>query len=192
MKTRLRSIIERTVAYGLILCAIIALLYFLGSVNRSQKDNLLQKQQELEELNQKLVDARKNIVERQEKVADIKAELAERRLHVNQIFEGLIGRADEYTAFIEEVKHRAIAYNITISDTTYEPPASTSESGNYLEFRFNMRITGNYNDVKQFLWEMENRLQRLVKVSQLEILSPLADEQGNMSIRLRLSTFFVP
>ncbi|HQB83972.1 MAG TPA: type 4a pilus biogenesis protein PilO, partial [Candidatus Rifleibacterium sp.] len=62
----------------------------------------------------------------------------------------------------------------------------------YLEFKFDMRIHGSYNRLKQFLWESENALGRLVKISQLEILPPLNDKDGNMTMKLTLSTFFLP
>lgn len=193
MKTRLRSIIERVVTYGLIAVAIGGLIYFLGSVNRSQRESITSKNQELVALNKKLEDSQADFSKRRQQVADITKQLREKRQEVKDKFEKLLESASNYTLFIEQVQRKARALDIHIQDSTYKPPAPVAGAGsNYLEFKFDLRVHGAYNRLKQFLWETENSLGRLVKISQIELIPPLSDSQGNMSMKLTLSTFFLP
>lgn|GEM_PF-859392 len=193
MKTRLRSIIERVVTYGLIAVAIGGLVYFLGSVNRQQRQSIANKNQELVELNKKLEESQAEFAKRRQQVADITTQLRDKRQEVKDKFEKLLESAANYTMFIEQVQRKARALDIHIQDSTYKPPAPVAGAGSsYLEFKFDLRIHGAYNRLKQFLWEIENSLGRLVKISQIEIIPPLSDPQGNMSMKLTLSTFFLP
>ncbi|PKL50965.1 MAG: hypothetical protein CVV42_01300 [Candidatus Riflebacteria bacterium HGW-Riflebacteria-2] len=193
MKTRLRSIIERVVTYGLIAIAIGGLVYFLGSVNRQQRESIANKNQELVNLNKKLEDSQAEFAKRRQQVADITSQLRDKRQEVKDKFEKLLESAANYTMFIEQVQRKARALDIHIQDSTYKPPAPVAGAGSsYLEFKFDLRIHGVYNKLKQFLWEIENSLGRLVKISQIEIIPPLSDPQGNMSMKLTLSTFFLP
>ncbi len=193
MKTRLRSIIERVVAYGLIAVAIVVLIYFLGSVNSAQRQLIKEKQFEVVKLNQKLEDSQKEFAQRREQVASITEQLRVKRQEVKEKFEKLLESSSNYTIFIEQVQRKAKALDIHIQDSTYKSPSPVAGAGsNYLEFKFDLRIHGSYNKIKQFLWEIENSLGRLVKVAQIEILPPLSDSQGNMAVKLTLSTFFLP
>jgi Tfp pilus assembly protein PilO len=193
LKTRLRSIIERAVTYGLIAIAIGTLVYFLGSVNKKQKKEISAKKDELISMNKKLDEAKKSFNLRRKKVANITKQLRERKKEVKEKFEKLLEKASNYTRFIEQVQRKAKALDIHIQDSQYTPPSSTAGAGSaYLEFKFNLRISGSYAKAKQFLWEMENALGRLVKISSMEIIPPLSDPEGNMSLKLTLSTFFLP
>jgi Tfp pilus assembly protein PilO len=193
LKTRLRSIIERVVTYGLIAVAVGILLYFLGSVNRQQRESIAAKQQQLLELNRKLEDSQKEFDTRREQVANITEQLREKRQEVKEKFEKLLESSSNYTIFIEQVQRKARALEIHIQDSTYKSPAPIAGAGSsYLEFKFDLRIRGSYNRIKQFLWEIENSLGRIVKISQIEIIPPLSDAQGNMTMKLTLSTFFLP
>jgi Tfp pilus assembly protein PilO len=193
VKTRLRSIIERVVTYGLIAVAIGGLVYFLGSVNRQQRQSIASKNQELVDLNKKLEESQADFAKRRQQVADITSQLRDKRQEVKDKFEKLLESSANYTMFIEQVQRKARALDIHIQDSTYKPPAPVAGAGSsYLEFKFDLRIHGSYNRLKQFLWEIENSLGRLVKISQIEIIPPLSDPQGNMSMKLTLSTFFLP
>lgn len=193
MKTRLRSIIERVVTYGLIAVAVGVLLYFLGSVNTQQKSNIANKEKELFDLKQRLEDSQTEFSKRREQVAQITEQLRIKRQEVKEKFEKLLESSSNYTIFIEQVQRKARALEIHIQDSTYKSPAPVAGAGsNYLEFKFDLRIQGSYNKIKQFLWEIENSLGRLVKISQIEILPPLSDAQGNMAMKLTLATFFLP
>jgi Tfp pilus assembly protein PilO len=117
--------------------------------------------------------------------------LRERKQEVKEKFEKLLESAGNYTLFIEQVQRKAKSLGIHIQDSQYQPPAPAAGAGaSYLEFKFDLRIRGQYNKIKQFIWEMENSLGRLVKISQIEITPPLSDEAGNMSLKLTLATFF--
>lgn len=193
MKTRLRSIVERIVTYGLIAAAIGVLLYFLGSVNRQQRQTIATKQLELVELNRKFEESQTEFARRSEQVAQITEQLREKRQEVKEKFEKLLENSSNYTIFIEQVQRKARALEIHIQDSTYKSPAPIAGAGSsYLEFKFDIRINGSYNKIKQFLWEIENSLGRLVKISQIEIVPPMSDSQGNMAMKLTLSTFFLP
>lgn len=193
MKTRLRSVIERVVTYGFIAIALGLLVYFVGSVNRSAKQDISNKKLELEQVNQKLEQAKTDLARRREQITQITRELADKRQEVKEKFENLLEKESNYTTFIEQIQRKASALNIHIQGSTYQQPSQTSTgSGNYKEFKFELSISGNYNNVKQFLWETENSLQRLVKISHIEILPPLTDAEGNMNMKLTLTTFFVP
>jgi len=173
--------------------AIGGLVYFLGSVNRQQRQSIASKSQELVDLNKKLEDSQADFAKRRQQVADITSQLRDKRQEVKDKFEKLLESAANYTMFIEQVQRKARALDIHIQDSTYKPPAPVAGAGSsYLEFKFDLRVHGTYNRLKQFLWEIENSLGRLVKISQIEIIPPLSDPQGNMSMKLTLSTFFLP
>lgn len=179
--------------YGLIAVAMVVLIYFLGSVNSQQRKIIKEKQLEVINLNQKLEDSQKEFARRREQIASITEQLRIKRQEVKEKFEKLLENSSNYTIFIEQVQRKAKALDIHIQDSTYKSPAPIAGAGsNYLEFKFDLRIHGSYNKIKQFLWEIENSLGRLVKVSQIEILPPLSDSQGNMALKLTLSTFFLP
>jgi Tfp pilus assembly protein PilO len=128
---------------------------------------------------------------RRKQIEDITAQLRERKQEVKDKFEKLLESSGNYTVFIEQVQRKAKALDIHIQDSQYQPPAPAAGAGSaYLEFKFALRVRGSYNKVKQFLWEMENSLGRLVKISQIDIIPPLSDEAGNMSLKLTLATFF--
>jgi Tfp pilus assembly protein PilO len=193
VKTRLRSVLERVFTYGLIAIAIGGLVFFLGSVNSKQKEAIRGKKNELIEMQKRLEDSQREFASRRQKVKEISTQLRDRKKEVQDKFERLLEKASNYTLFIEQVQRKAKSLEIHIQDSKYLPPAPTAGAGaRYLEFQFNLAITGSYNKVKQFLWEMENALGRLVKISQMELMPPLSDERGNMSMKLTLSTFFLP
>lgn len=179
--------------YGLIAVAIGVLLYFLGSVNTKQREAISVKQQELLDLNRRLEDSQTEFSKRRDQVSQITEQLREKRQEVKEKFEKLLESSSNYTIFIEQVQRKARALEIHIQDSTYKSPSPIAGAGSsYLEFKFDLRIHGSYNKIKQFLWEIENSLGRLVKISQIEIIPPLSDSQGNMAMNLTLSTFFLP
>ena len=193
MKTRLRSTLERVVTYGLIVAAVAFLFYFLASINRSQRELISSKETEIANLSRKVEDSQKEFALRRQQIEDITVQLRDKRKEVKENFERLLEASANYTIFIEQVQRKAKALDVHIQDSTYKSPAPVSGAGgNYVEFKFDMRIHGPYNKLKQFLWESENALGRLVKISHLEIVPPLNDQQGNMAMKLTLSTFFVP
>ncbi len=193
MKTRLRSTLERVVTYGLIVAAVAFLFYFLASINRSQRELISSKETEIANLSRKVEDSQKEFALRRQQIEDITVQLRDKRKEVKENFERLLEASANYTIFIEQVQRKGKALDVHIQDSTYKSPAPVSGTGgNYVEFKFDMRIHGPYNKLKQFLWESENALGRLVKISHLEIVPPLNDQQGNMAMKLTLSTFFVP
>ncbi|GAB1353025.1 hypothetical protein MASR1M12_17580 [Erysipelotrichia bacterium] len=193
MKTRLRSNLERVVTYGLMAAAIVFLIYFLSSVNTSQRQLIAAKNTEIASLVTRIEDSQREFNTRRQQIEEITVQLRDKRQEVKEKFERLLESSSNYTIFIEQVQRKAKALDILIMDSTYNSPSPVSGAGSsYLEFKFDMRIRGSYNRLKQFLWESENALGRLVKISQLEIIPPLNDKDGNMTMKLTLSTFFLP
>ncbi len=193
MKTRLRSNLERVVTYGLMAAAIVFLIYFLSSVNTSQRQLIAAKNTEIAGLVARIEDSQREFNTRRQQIEEITVQLRDKRQEVKEKFERLLESSSNYTIFIEQVQRKAKALDILIMDSTYNSPSPVSGAGSsYLEFKFDMRIHGSYNRLKQFLWESENALGRLVKISQLEIIPPLNDKDGNMTMKLTLSTFFLP
>lgn len=190
MKTKLQSIIERVVTYGVIVVCILVMVYYFGSVSKRQKEAAIAKNAELASLNNQIVEANKNYEEREAKVEKINAEVNEKEAEVIEKFEKLLDKSDNYTLFIEQVQRKAKALDILIQNSTYDSPTLSSASSNYLEFKFNATVTGQYNKMKRFLWEIENAMGRLVKISNLEINPPISDKYGNISMKISLSTFF--
>jgi hypothetical protein len=191
VKTRLRSIIERALTYGLIALAVGALVYFLSAVNTKQKQEIIDKTVELAEMKQKLEKAQSGFAAEKIKVEDITKDLRTKQQKVREQFDNVLESASNYTRFIEQIQRKAKALNIHIQDSQYQPPAPAGGVGStYLEFKFDLRVRGSYNKIKQFLWELENSLGRLVKIAQIEIIPPLSDDSGNMSLKLTLVTFF--
>ena len=188
MKTKLQSIIERVVTYGVIVICILVMVYYFGSVSKRQKEVAVAKKAELASLKKQIVEAQEKLVERKEKVKKINAEVDEKEAEVREKFEKLLDKSDNYTIFIEQVQRKAKALDIMIQNST--SPTQSSASSKYLEFKFNATVTGQYNKMKRFLWEIENAMGRLVKISNLEINPPISDKYGNISMKLSLSTFF--
>ena len=190
MKTKLQSIIERVVTYGVIIVCILVMVYYFGSISKRQKAEALSKNSELAMLKKKIAEADDDIVKRREQKENIDRQIDMKRDEVNERFEKLLEKSDNYTIFIEQVQRKAKALDILIQNSTYDSPTQSSETSKYLEFKFNATVTGQYNKMKRFLWEVENAMGRLVKISNLEINAPVSDKQGNISMKLTLSTFF--
>ena len=179
--------------YGLMAAAIVFLIYFLSSVNTSQRQLIAAKNTEIASLVTRIEDSQREFNTRRQQIEEITVQLRDKRQEVKEKFERLLESSSNYTIFIEQVQRKAKALDILIMDSTYNSPSPVSGAGSsYLEFKFDMRIHGSYNRLKQFLWESENALGRLVKISQLEIIPPLNDKDGNMTMKLTLSTFFLP
>lgn len=191
MKTKLQSTIERVVTYGLIVASILVMIFFFGSANKKQKDEATKKKAELVEYDKKIEHYKHELEDRIEQVEAIKHQLDEKTNEVNDKFEKLLENRDSYTLFIEQVQRKAKALDILIQNSTYDAPTHSNAS-KYLEFKFSATVTGQYNKMKKFLWEVENAMGRLVKIGNLEIVPPITDKQGNISMKLTLSTFFLP
>lgn len=190
MKTKIQSILERVVTYGVIIICILVMVYYFGSVSTRQKNQAIAKNAELADLKKKIAEAKEDMVTRQEQLENINRQIDIKRDEVNERFEKLLEKSDNYTIFIEQVQRKAKALDILIQNSTYDSPTQSAETSKYLEFKFNATVTGQYNKMKRFLWEVENAMGRLVKISNLEINAPVSDKQGNISMKLTLSTFF--
>lgn len=191
MKSKLQSTLERVITYGLIIVCILVLIYFFGSANKRQRDEATRKASELASLDKQISQADIEYEKRVKQVGEITAQLNQKTQEVNEKFEKLLEKYDNYTFFIEQVQRKSKALDITIQNSTYETPTRSSGS-KYLEFKFSATITGQYGKAKQFLWEVENAMGRLVKIGDLEIVPPIMDKLGNITFKLTLSTFFLP
>ncbi len=191
MKTKLQSTIERVVTYGLIVAGILVMIYFFGSANKRQKDEVVKKNAEIASLDSQIAKAKDDLEVRIDQVKSIEEQLKEKTKEVNDKFEKLLENRDSYTLFIEQVQRKAKALDILIQNSTYDAP-TLSNTSKYLEFKFGATVSGQYNKMKKFLWEVENAMGRLVKIGNLEIVPPITDKQGNISMKLTLSTFFLP
>lgn len=193
MKTRLRSILERIITYGLVAFAIGGLVYFFGSVNEAHKNIISKKENELKDLDLKAMVHQKDYENREKLIAKITEQLRIKRQEVKEKFEKLLESSLDYTLFIEQIQRKARALEVQIQSSDYTKPFPIAGAGgNYLEFEIAIKIYGIYNKVKQFLWEIENSLGRMVKISSLEIVPPISTADGYMSMKLTLSTFFLP
>ncbi len=191
MKTKLQSTIERVITYGLIVAGILVMIYFFGSSNKRQKDEVVRKNAEIASLDSQIAKAKDDLEVRIDQVKTIEEQLKEKTKEVNDKFEKLLENRDSYTLFIEQVQRKAKALDILIQNSTYDAP-QLSNTSKYLEFKFGATVSGQYNKMKKFLWEVENAMGRLVKIGNLEIVPPITDKQGNISMKLTLSTFFLP
>ena len=54
-----------------------------------------------------------------------------------------------------------------------------------------MGVTGPYEKMKHFLWELENSMGRLTKISNLVVKPPICDKDGNMNLTLTVKTYFI-
>ena len=191
MKTKLQSTIERVITYGLIVAGILVMIYFFGSANKRQKEEVVRKNAEIASLDSQIAKAKDDLEVRIDQVKTIEEQLKEKTKEVNDKFEKLLENRDSYTLFIEQVQRKAKALDILIQNSTYDAP-QLSNTSKYLEFKFGATVSGQYNKMKKFLWEVENAMGRLVKIGNLEIVPPITDKQGNISMKLTLSTFFLP
>ena len=76
MKTKLQSIIERVVAYGIILVCIIVLIYYFGNVNKRQSEMGKAKNAELAGIRTQIAQANEELEERKSRVQTINNKLA--------------------------------------------------------------------------------------------------------------------
>ena len=193
MKTRFRSIMERVLSYGLIVLAIGGLIYFQTHVNRFQKDSIADKKKELATLEDQIIQANDQLKKRKDQVAKIQAQVPAKTKDLKEKFETLLEKSKNYTEFIKEVQREANDLDIKILNSKYDPPSPVKGAGiAYLEFRFNLSVTGPYDKMKHFLWKMENALGRIVRITKMDIRPPICDKDGNMSIILTLATYFLP
>ncbi|MBP5467654.1 MAG: type 4a pilus biogenesis protein PilO [Candidatus Riflebacteria bacterium] len=187
MKTKLQSTIERVITYAVILITVLVMIYYFGTYNKRKKEESIRKNKELATLNQQYNEAEKMLETRKAAVQKINNERKEKEKEIEESFDNKLRRADSYTKFIEQVQRKAKALDIIIQNSTYDLPA---KSETYLECKFSATVSGQYNKVKRFLWEVENAMGWFVKVSNVEIVPPISDKQGNMTLKLTLSTFF--
>ena len=68
MKTRLRSNLERVVTYGLMAAAIVFLIYFLSSVNTSQRQLIAAKNTEIASLVTRIEDSQREFNTRRQQI----------------------------------------------------------------------------------------------------------------------------
>jgi len=191
MKTRLRSILERAVSYGLVVIAFFGFLYFQEYVGKSQKASLGKKADDLMKLKLQIDGAKKSFAARQTQIDGINKQVESRMLELER-FEKLLGRTASYTLFIDQVQRKAQSVGINILNSKYERPTpAPGTPGNYLEFRFAMGVTGPYEKMKHFLWELENSMGRLTKISNLVVKPPICDKDGNMNLTLTVKTYFI-
>ncbi len=190
MKTKLQSIIERVVAYGIVVVCIIILIYYFGTVNKRQNEMGKAKNAELANIRAQYDKAIVDKNERFDRVDKIDENLKTKEKELADNFDAFLVKSDNYIMFIEDIQSKAKFLDIVIKNSTYELPGYSEGSNKYLEFKFNTTISGPYNKVKRFLWEVENSMGRLVKVSSMEIVPPITDQDGNMTMKLTLSTFF--
>lgn len=187
MKTKLQSTIERVITYAVILITVLVMIYYFGTYNKRKKEESIRKNKELATLNQQYNEAEKMLETRKVAVQKINNERKEKEKEIEECFDNRLRKADSYTKFIEQVQRKAKALDIIIQNSTYDLPA---KSETYLECKFSATVSGQYNKVKRFLWEVENAMGWFVKVSNVEIVPPISDKQGNMTLKLTLSTFF--
>ncbi|HNV69466.1 MAG TPA: hypothetical protein PKO06_07215 [Candidatus Ozemobacteraceae bacterium] len=192
MKTRMRSILERVISYGLFAAAVGGFFFFYTNVNKAQKETIEQMRKKVLELQDLQVKADEDLKSRQRQIETVNAQIEKRRLEVKERFERLLEKAENYTHFIEQVQRKARSLDIMILTSQYEPPArAVNAPEDYQEFKFTLDVKGAYEKMKRFLWEIENALGRFVKISKLVIKPPICDADGNMSLSLTLSTFFL-
>lgn len=193
LKTRLQSILERAVGYGLIAGALVVFSFFYTNINRTQKTAIDQMHGKLDELKLALIRTQGDLEDRKGKIERINQQLEARQKEVRERFERLLDKKENYTRFIEQVQRKAAALDIDIVSSTYDQPSPVQGApAAYLEFKFTMAVKGTYDRMKQFLWEMENALGRFVKIGKMGVGTPICDKKGNMSLSLMLSTYFKP
>ena len=138
MKTKIQSIIERVVTYGVIVICILGMVYYFGSVSTRQKKEVLAKNTELASLKKKITEAEEEKGNRNIKLEDINKQIEKKKDEVNERFEKLLEKSDNYTIFIEQVQRKAKALDILIQNSTYDSPTQSAETSKYLEFKFFM------------------------------------------------------
>ncbi|RCK81097.1 MAG: hypothetical protein OZSIB_2474 [Candidatus Ozemobacter sibiricus] len=191
MKTRMRSILERVISYGLIVAALIGFMYFQGSVDKNQKAALAKKANDLAQLKARIEEGQKQFAERQKQIEGIMKTVQARQAELES-FERRLGKTANYTQFIDQVQRKAQNFGIAILNFQCSRPAPVPNAPpTYLEFGFTMNVTGAYEQMKHFLWELENSMGRLTKVANLVIKPPICDKEGKMNLTLTLKTYFI-
>ena len=189
----MRSYVERLVSYGLAAAAVVGLLYFLGSIDKGQKESVSVKEAEHTRALEDVQKAETELADRKKQVEQIRQDIAKHSKEVRERFESLLPASKDYVVFIEQVQRKAAGLGVTITTSQYSPPRPSSGGpSSYLEFKYNLSVIGMYERMKQFLWEVENDMGVLVTISNMNLKPPIVDPDGNMSISMTLSTFFKP
>ena len=186
MKTKLQSIIERFVSYAIAIIAVIVMIHYFGTENKRQEAEKEKKTRDILEFDRKILEYKEELTRRENQCADITKDIKVKEAEIREKFDDRLRPSDSYIDFIEQVQRKAKALDILIQNSTYDLPA---KSDIYLECKFSATVSGQYNKIKRFLWEVENAMGWFVKVSNIEIIPPICDKQGNMTIKLTLITF---
>ncbi len=190
MKTRARSVGEQAISIAMIIAGIVAAGYFYLAVNAAQQQDIKRLEEEIKRLDTEIIAAiqeKKNLEgQRDEEVKKVDA----RRAEVQEKFENLLDFENQYTNLIEAVEQKARNFNISILGSEYVPPAQASGLlAAYKIFTMRLKVIGDYDRMKHFLWELENRLGRFVKINNFKV-NTLSDTEGRMALDLELVTYF--
>lgn len=167
------------------------MVYFFGPGKKAQQKVIEEKNKELSSYDSRIITAQNNLDVRKQQVKDIGEQLEQKTQEVSDKFEKLLEKSENYTTFIEQVQRKAKALDVLVQNSNYDTPTNSSDH-KYYEFKFSATVSGQYNKIKRFLWEVENAMGRLVKIGNIDIVPPITDKQGNISLNLTLSTFFLP
>ena len=191
MKTKRQYIFEQILIYGMIIIILLIMVHFYITSNEKHIGRQVLILTELSELENQITTA--EILHRtyNKSIDDINLELKNKTREAKESFEKILENSNSYNHFIEKIRIKTQNLGVIIQNSNYDLPAQTADSNKYYEFKFTAIFTGEYNNMKKFLWELENAMNCLVKVSNIEIIPPISDKQGNISMKLTISTFFL-
>lgn len=191
MKTRIQSIIERAISYSITFAAFIGFLYFQNFVAKNQKNYIQNKKQEIEKYKKTIEERKQIFAERKKEIEKIEKLIDEKQKEVKK-YENLLGKYVDHTKFIEQIHKKAQQLNISIEDVKIAPPQSLPNiPQNYVQFTVHLKVSGLYENMKLFLWHLENSLGRIVKVTNVVINPPICDDEGKMKLNISVTTYFI-
>ncbi len=191
MRTKRQYIIEQILKYGMIIIIVSIMAHFYITSNETQKRKQILNFAELTELENQISTAEILQKSYNKSIDGINVNLINKKKEAKESFEKILENSNSYNHFIEKIRTKTQNLGIIIQNSNYDVPTQTANSGKYYEFKFSAIFTGEYNNMKKFLWELENAMDCLVKVSNIEIIPPMSDKQGNISMKLTISTFFL-
>lgn len=192
MKTRMRSVLEQAVSVALIVIGGIAFVYFYSIVNASQRQEIQRLIDGNRVIDNEIIAATEELQRLRADCEQKRAEVERRRQEIEERFEKLLTGEDEYSNLIRAIEQKAANFNIAITQSEYVPPTQAGGVlAKYKVFTMRLKVLGDYDRMKHFLWELENRLGPFVKINTFKVIQ-LSDPDGQMNLDLELVTYFKP
>jgi len=203
MRTRTSMMVERTVLYVLIFLVLAGDVWgglknyntYKWVIDKSRIAR--EKERKKEEENRKAYNRKlallprvKEDLKRHERNLEIVRKKWRKKVEELNKYLKIIPTYKNKPELIKKINFFAKKFNIILQDLSTSETKAVGPDGNIRKFGFSMKIEGRYENIKKFLWFVEN-MEIIVQMERdgFDILS-LNNEDGNMVCSCKLYTYF--